>query len=531
MSVSYDSAKNSSLWQATEKPFFPPLSSNLKVDVCVIGAGIAGLSTAYQLAREGRDVVVIDRERLGVGETGLTSAHLSSVLDEGFVKLRQLHGDKGAKLAYESHRAAIDEIERIVHDEKIDCDFQRTEGLLFLGEGRDQKTLDQELEALEAIGFRDVEMVANGKFGPIDLGQCLRYSEQAQFHPLKYLAGLSRAIQDHGGKIFTHAAAVKIESGKPAKVTTAQGYQITANSVVVATNVPMNDRVILQTKMAAYRSYVVALRAPKGQFPLSLAWDTSEPYHYIRVVPDSDNFDLVLVGGEDHRVGHDVHPEDHYTRLEDWARTRLGLEGYATMKWSGQIIEPMDGLAYIGHNPGDTENIFVATGDSGHGLTHGTIAGLLLSDQIAGRENPWTTLYNPSRVNLRGIGNYLKENWQSASPYSDWLTSGEVDSIDDVGPGEGAVVRDGLRKLAVYRDPHGILHLLSATCPHLGGVVRWNAAEKTWDCPCHGSRFAAKGEVLNGPAIGGLEEVGDPRESSREIAQKFSNLQGLSPET
>ena len=506
-----------SYWQQIEKPFLTPLGGNLAVDVCVIGAGISGLTTAYHLVQSGRSVVVLDREeRLGLGETGLTSAHLSNALDETYTSLRRLHGDGGARLAAESHTQAIEEIERISKAEGIDCDFRWVDGFLFLDADHDEDYLEKELEAVRAVGPANVELINEATFGAANLGPALRYPRQAQFHPLKYLNGLSAAVQRRGGKIYAHSPVVKIESGKPAKVTTAQGFEVTADHLVVATNVPVNDVLTMQTKIAAYRSYLIGMHVPKDSVPQILLWDTADPYRYVRVIPGEVD-DLVIVGGEDHRVGQEVNPDDCYTRLADWARGRLNLDTRAIVKWSGQIIEPMDGLAYIGRNPRDSDNVYIATGDSGHGLTHGTIAGMLISDLIEGKTNPWSSLYSPSRLTLRGLQTYFSEVLQSSAPYTDWLTPGDLHSMDEVSMGEGGIVRDGLKKYAVSRDMKGCLHVFSATCPHLGGVVRWNSSEKTFDCPCHGSRFDAKGEVLNGPALTGLTNVGDPRQPVTEM--------------
>ncbi|MBX2988635.1 MAG: FAD-dependent oxidoreductase [Bdellovibrionaceae bacterium] len=508
-----------SYWQKLDKPFFAPLSSNVATDVCVVGAGISGLTTAYQLLKEGRRVVVIDRERLGQNETGHTSAHLSSALDEGFVKLRRLHGDGKARLAAESHRRAIDEIENIIREEKIDCDFQRLDGHLALSITDEREVLEQELEAARALGFDDVELLERFRYGSMDLGPVLRYPRQARFHPIKYLLGLANAVVRRGGRIFMHAAAIDVEGGQPAVVTTSQGFQITADHVVVATNVPINNIVTLHTKAIAHRSYLIGLRVPRGSVPDTLVWDTANPYHYVRLISDPEtDHDLVLIGGEDHRTGQNAHVEEHYAHLEEWARGRLGIDAPSAVRWSGQIIEPVDGLAFIGRNPRDSDNIYVITGDSGHGLTHGTLGGMLIRDLILGRDNPWAALYDPSRT-LHGVTAYLKENLQTALNYADWLSAGDVESVDDIKPGEGAIIRQGLKKLAVYKSPLGRVHVLSAMCPHLGGIVHWNAAEKTWDCPCHGSRFDGQGDVLNGPAIEGLAPAESPDNSVRDPLQ------------
>ena len=327
-----------------------------------------------------------------------------------------------------------------------------------------------------------------------DTGPCLRFPNVAQFHPLKYLAHLADAIHHEGSRIFTGTHADQIEGGVPALVHAGR-HVVTAEHVVVATNVPINDRLAIHTKQAPYMTYVIGARMPAGAAPKVLAWDTGDPYHYLRMQDD-----LLIVGGEDHKTGQATDTAERHGRLESWARKRFPMMGPVEYAWGGQIMETQDYLAFIGRNPVDHENVYVVTGDSGMGITHGTIAGMLLSDLILGRSNPWEALYDPSRVTLRAAADFARENSNVALQYTDWLTGGDVGSADEIPAGSGAIVRRGLEKLAVYRDEQGRVHERLAACPHLGCVVHWNRSETTWDCPCHGSRFDAYGKVINGPA-------------------------------
>jgi Rieske Fe-S protein len=261
------------------------------------------------------------------------------------------------------------------------------------------------------------------------------------------------------------------------------------------------DWLVIHSKQAAYRTFAIGARVPPGSVPRALYWDTADPYHYVRLQED-----VLIVGGEDHKTGQEDDGSDRFSRLEAWARQRFSI-GPVEFRWSGQVMEPVDGLGYIGRNPGDKGHVFVATGDSGHGMTHGTIAGMLISDMILGRPNDWERLYDPGRKSLRSAAEYVRENVNVARQYVDHMTSGEVRSESDIRPGEGAVIRHGLRKHAVYRDEAGALHRASAVCPHLGCIVHWNSLERTWDCPCHGSRFGIDGAVLNAPASRGLERI------------------------
>ena len=505
--MDHESGKTVSIWMATARtPAHFPLGEDTHADVCIIGAGIAGMTTAYLLAREGKSVVVLDDGAIGGGVTERTTAHLSSAIDDRYYEIERLHGQEGARIAAQSHRAAIDRIESIVVEEGIDCDFERLDGYLFVPPGDSREVLDRELKAAQRAGLSDVEKVERA---PIDFntGLSLRFPRQGQFHPLKYLDGLSRAIERQGGRIFTGSHASKMTGGRKASVETSDGYAVTADAIVIATNTPVNDLLTIHTKQAPYTTYAIGARIPFGSVTKALYWDTSDPYHYVRLQTVHDaggsKHDVLIVGGEDHKTGQADDFAERYSRLEAWARERFALTGSIEFRWSGQVMEPVDGVAFIGRNPLDSKNVYIATGDSGMGMTHGTIAGMLITDEIMGRECPWVPLYDPSRKSLRvrGMLEFAAENINVAAQYaSDYLSGGEVGSTDEIGPGEGAVMGFGPKKVAVYKDEQGELHKRSALCVHLGCIVKWNSLEKSWDCPCHGSRFDRYGEVINGPA-------------------------------
>jgi glycine/D-amino acid oxidase-like deaminating enzyme/nitrite reductase/ring-hydroxylating ferredoxin subunit len=491
--------RHQSLWAASaDLPQFSPLQKTLHVDVCVVGAGIAGLTTAYLLARAGRRVAVLDDGPVAGGMTQMTTGHITHALDDRYFELESVQGREAARLAADSHTAAIDRIATIVKQEAIDCDFTRLDGYLFLAQDDRPATLARELDAAHRAGLRAVELVERAPFASFDSGPCLRFPDQAQFNAVKYLAGLARAIAHEGGQIFTGSHADRIEGGVPGVVHVGK-HVVSADAVVVATNVPVNDRVAIHTKQAPYMTYVIAAPVPRGSVARVLSWDTGDPYHYIRTQP-GDGQDYLIVGGEDHKTGQASDAAERYARLEAWARERFPMMGEVEFAWAGQVMETQDYLAFIGRNPMDHDNVFIATGDSGMGITHGTIAGMLLADLILGRPNPWEALYDPSRVTLRAAADFARENSNVALQYADWLTGGDVESAEQIAPGSGAIVRRGLDKLAVYRDEHGQLHERLAKCPHLGCLVHWNASETTWDCPCHGSRFDCRGKVINGPA-------------------------------
>lgn len=479
----------------------PMLEEDLQADVCVVGGGISGMTTAYLLAREGRSVIVLDDGPLGSGETGRTTAHLSNAFDDRYYEAERLFGEHGSRLIAESHTAAIDKIEEIVRDEQIDCDFERVDGYLFVPPDCSKDILEREIAAARRAGLHDVEWVNRAPINDFDTGRCLRFPRQAQFDPLKYLEGLARGTQQRRGRIYSRTHVDEIKNGKPACVTTSNGRMVTAAAVVVATNAAINDTIILSTRESKYRSYVIGAYVPRGSVTKALFWDTLDPYHYVRIQSgrrDNDD-DILIVGGEDAPVGEHDDGDERFAELWRWTRKRFPMIGRIEFCWSGHIVEPTDTVAFIGFMPGE-ENVFVVTGDSGQGMTHGTIAGLLLTDLIHGRKNRWTDLYNPSRLASVFTTDFLTENLKVTAHYTDWLTGGEVSSTEEIELDEGYIVRRGLTKIAAYRDDRGVIHERQAICTHLGCVVAWNSTEQSWDCPCHGSRFDKMGHVINGPA-------------------------------
>lgn len=501
-------------------PFDPMPASGgpLEVDVCIIGAGIAGLTSAYNLTKAGRTVIVLDAGSVAGGESSRTTAQLASAIDDRYFEIERLHGETGARLAAESQQQAIDFIERVVAAEGIDCGFQRVPGYLFLAAQDSDDLLERELAAARRAGV-SVERLDHLPLpaGGVNPGPCLKFADQGQFDPLRYLAALAQAVRRMGGRICPHVcagaidgdtAAVRVELAAASEGGQPRG-EVRARAVIIATNTPYNDRVVVHTKQGAYRSYVVAMRVPKGSVERALFWDTLDPYHYVRLQAEDEgreDTELLVVGGEDHKTGqNDLLPEERYLRLEAWTRRYFSVAGDVVYRWSGQVMEPEDGLPFIGRNPLDSLPVYIATGDSGMGMTNGTVAGILLTDLITAQPNPWATLYDPARKTLGSLGEFLHENLNTGRQYLDLVTPGDVPDPSEIGPGEGAIIRRGLTKLAVYKDGDGGLHCLSAICPHLGGVVRWNAEAKSWDCPCHGSRFDTAGAVLNGPSPSGLK--------------------------
>lgn len=502
----------------------PHQTGQVAVDVCIVGAGITGLTTAELLKRSGKTVAVIDLGRIGGGETGHTTAHLTEVFDVNYRDLISRFGLEGAQLACLSARRAIERIEENVHRHGIDCEFERVSGYQYADDKNDVDELEDRAEMAMRLSVPN-ELVFDVPL-PFKTSRAIRFDHQAQFHPIKYLAGLAQLIPGNGSYIFEETRMIDVSDGEPCRVTTDRGT-IIADEVFIASNAPSLNRFFLISKIAAYRTYAMALQVRNRFDHRHLFWDIHDPYHYIRSYDGADadtGKTHLIVGGEDHKTGQENHTSGAFQRLENWARRRFEVETIVA-RWSGQILQSVDGLPFIGRNP-MSDHIHVATGYSGTGLTFGTVAGMIISDLIIGNQNPWSELYDAGRVKpLASMKNFIAENIDFPSHLiGDRLSPAQEAHATHLRESEGAIVRIGSKKVAAYRDPQGELHLLSPVCPHLGCYVHWNEAEKSWDCPCHGSRFNATGQLMNGPAVSDLaSETYD--ENVPMIAERYEKQQ------
>lgn len=501
--------RSRSLWMDEPAVELAELSGNTDTDVLVIGAGIAGLSTAYELARQGRRVTVLDRGRFCRGMTARTTAHLTFELDDFYDELAELRGWPAARAYYESQSAAVDRVAEISRFENIDCDFARVDGFFVAAEDDDVDMLREELEAARESGFRDAEWADAGSVPGFTMPG-IRFPRQGRFHPVKYLNGLVEALRRLNAELYANTPVVKLEEkGGRVTATTEAGAVVTANAVVVATNSPFHLKVPVHSKQAPYRTYAIAAPVAKGSVRDALVWDTLDPYHYVRIQP-GEREDVLIAGGEDHKSGEADDMAERIARLEAWARQRYPGMGAVTHSWSGQVYEPADYVGFIGKSP-EHERVFLVTGDSGQGITTGVASALILRDLVGGRSNPWAELYDPERKIARGIVEYVKENVDAAKHWVDTLAGGEVDSVDAIAPGDGALVKIEGKTVAAYRSPEGALTTRLAACTHAGCTVHWNPFERCWDCPCHGSQFAADGGPLQAPAVSPLEKPGEKR--------------------
>lgn len=498
-------------WTSTGSlPQFAQLREDLTVDVVIVGAGITGLTTGVLLAKAGRKVAILERGRCALADTGHTSAHLTMVTDVRVSELERTLGRSHAQATWDAGLAAIAQIEDIVRTHQIDADFTAVPGYLHLpaGEASDAalQGLTRDAQIAHELGF-DVELLDEV---PLARMPGMRVEGQARIHPRKYLAGLARAFVDAGGRLFEHTDASEFHD-QPRRVM-ANGHTVHCEDVVLATHNPLVGLAsvvtagLQQTKLALYTSYVVAGRVPSGTVEDALWWDTGDPYDYIRVDRHRDH-DVAILGGEDHKTGQAADTRACFARLD--ARFAALFPGCTTTHaWSGQVIETPDGLPYIGQS---APHQYVATGFAGNGLTFGTVAAMIIADALTGVSNPWAPLFDLDRSVLRrGLWDYLKEN--TSYPYylvRDRFAGSAGRSLRSVPRGHGKIIERNGQKIAAYRDATGQVSMCSAICTHLGCTVAWNTAERSWDCPCHGSRFAIDGAVLAGPAESPLPKIED----------------------
>jgi glycine/D-amino acid oxidase-like deaminating enzyme/nitrite reductase/ring-hydroxylating ferredoxin subunit len=490
------SYRNHSIWEATStRPAFPPLQRDESVDVAIIGAGITGLTAALRLAKAGRTVAVLDLGGVASGATAHTSAHLTAALDRSYATLASKFGKDQLKLAVHASTTAIDRIEALVGEHGIGCGFERVPGFKFTERSEDEADLAAEAELAREVGLE----VGLTRSAPLPFAHrvALRFDRQAQFHPLRYAFGLAAALAGGTCRIHAGTRVIEVEDGSPCRLRTESGHTLLAGAVFHATHTPINLVLSVHTRVAPYTSYVVAAPAT-APVENALFWDTADPYHYIRRFVDGGH-EYLIIGGADHKTGQEEDTRQRFAQLEEYARARFPI-GPIERRWSWEVLEPADGLPYIGRMAG-TENVFLATGFAGTGLTSGTIAGMVVADLIVGATSPWEELFTPARVKpVASAVEELKENANAAWRFvADRVRPPDVQRIEEIAPGEGRIVTVDGERTAAWRDEEGNTRLMSPVCTHAGCIVQWNLAERTWDCPCHGGRYHADGRVLCGP--------------------------------
>lgn len=479
---------------------FPRLDADLHAEIVVVGGGITGVTLALLLAEAGKDVALVETRSLASGVTGSTTAHLTEALDTRYHQLESSFGREGAALARASSRDAIEKIAQLASTGGVDCGFERVNGYLFTDQPEQLTELDAELGAAQragAIVSRQSELSL-----PLEARGALQFENQAQFRPTDYIRGLAERLTATNARVYEGVTVSNVETKGQLRLETDVGHSITASAVVLATHAPFQN-LKLQLELAQYRSYVVSgpIARPLG----GLFWDMADPYHYLRsTLIDGQNY--LIAGGGDHRTGviPEGGPDAPFVELQAYA-ARLG--SLADERWSAQVVEPSDGLPFIGKPDADVE-LYVAQGFSGNGMTFGTLAAMLLSDALLGRENRYADLYRADRFKLlASAGAVVSENLETAAHLvAGHLTPASTQPLQSLPRGQGCILKADGKTLAVYRDEHGAVHAVSPLCTHQGCQVVFNPAEHTWDCPCHGSRFDIHGRVLDGPAKKALEK-------------------------
>ena len=483
---------------------FPSLRDRPSVDVAIVGAGITGLTAATLLKQAGKSVAVLESKQIARGTTGYTSAKLTAGHRLVYKDLLKTFGDEGARLYAESQQAALERVTTLVEERAIDCDFRREAHYVYAESASDVSDLEDEVEAEQKLGLA-ASFVEETPL-PFPVFGALRLENQAEFHPRKYLLPLAEAIAGDGSHVFERTRVLDVEEGTPCVVHTDRG-PLAARDVIVATSLPILDRGLFFSKAHPYRSYALAAPIPREGAPEGMFINAAGSTRSIRTTPDGERL-LLIVNGNGHKTGEEPENEDRYRQLQDFLGSRFGLDAVA-YRWSTHDYYTLDQVPYIGRLRRRSRHLYVATGFNGWGMTGGTLAAMILADAILGTENPWAQLYDAQRLKVRGAASmFVKENAKVARHWlGDGLARGDAPRVEDVRPGDGAIVRVHTHRVAVYRDEGGTLHALSPVCTHLACHVSWNRAEKTWDCPCHGSRFAAEGAVVQGPAVADLKKL------------------------
>ncbi|PLT35966.1 FAD-dependent oxidoreductase [Bacillus sp. V5-8f] len=485
-------------------PAFPKLKQDIETDVAIVGGGITGITAAYLLSKEGINVVLIDAGEILNGTTGHTTAKVTAQHSLIYDELIKDIGEEKARLYYEANKEAMEFVVKTASELHIDCDLSYEDAYVYAGTEKYVKKIQDELKAYQRLGIPG-EYVETIPF-PISCKAALIMKNQVQFHPIKYLTGIIPEIMNAGGKIFEHTTATKIEDGESPQIQTSNGKTISCKYVISASHFPFNDEMgFYFARMHVERSYALGIKT-ETEFPGGMYISADSPTRSLRYT-NMDGEKLIIVGGERHKTGQGISMFEHYEALQDFSEQVLGIKEIL-YRWSAQDMNTVDKVPYIGQATDNHPNIFVATGYRKWGMTNGTAAALLLRDLILNRDNPYKNLYSPSRFYAQpGVKNIVKDNLDVAKHFISGKFSMVQQNPEDIGNDEAGIVKINGNKAGCYRDKDGQLHIVDSTCTHMGCEVEWNSGERTWDCPCHGSRFSFDGEVLEGPAVKPLKKV------------------------
>ncbi|MEJ7587980.1 MAG: FAD-dependent oxidoreductase [Ferruginibacter sp.] len=493
-----------SIWQPTTADYTATaFNAGDQYDVVIIGAGITGVTTALMLQQAGKSCLVAEAANAGFGSTGGTTAHLNTLYDTPYYQMIKDFGEEKAILMAEGAKAAIGVIKNNISNHNIDCAFEEKKGYLFSLDEKQDKELENILSSANQVGV-SMNFTDANPF-PIPHIRVAEVPGQAQFNPITYLFGLIKAFEKAGGKLVENCRVTEIKEGEILEVHTSLGV-VKAGAAIYATHIPPGVN-LLHFRCAPYRSYAIGVRLKYEDYPLALGYDLNDPYHYYRS-QEIDGQNFLIIGGEDHKTGHEENTEECFLRLESHARTYFRVEEIA-FRWSSQYYEPNDGLPYIGNLPGHDKKVFVATGYGGNGMIYGTLAGLILSNLLVNGESNYRQLLDPNRLKpIAGFTNFVKEGADVVKELVSGIFPPEkLKQLSELAIGEGKIVKYEGHAMGIYKDESGKLHAVNTACPHIKCSVGWNSAEKSWDCPCHGSRFTYQGKLLTAPAVKDLQSI------------------------
>ncbi|MEP6948700.1 MAG: FAD-dependent oxidoreductase [Ginsengibacter sp.] len=494
-----------SLWQDNVPDYVSQMHSlsGDVYDVLIVGGGITGISTGLLLQKAGKKCMIAEAKNIGFGTSGGTTAHLNTFMDSPYNEIAKNFGEDNAQLVCSSARQAIKLIRKNIEDHKIDCGFSDRQGYLFSQDETQSKELEDIFEASKKAGC-DV-MYSDSIPVPVEFDKAVIFENQAQFHPSKYLYGLAKAFEDAGGTLIEGCRVTEVKENEPLEVDSDSG-KIIARSLIYATHVPPGVN-LLHFRCAPYRTYAMAVKLKDNKYPDGLAYDMYDPYHYYRT-QEIDGDQYLIAGGEDHKTAHEENTKACFTKLEAYLRKYFDIKEIS-FKWSSQYFQPADGLPYIGHLPGNPSNVYVATGYGGNGMTYSHVAAKVLTDIIVSGNSEYEKLYDPNRIKpVAGFTDFVKEAADvMGNLIGKLFSSSKIDELADIARGEAKVVKYDGYSIALYKDDTGNLHAVNSACTHINCKVAWNNAEESWDCPCHGSRFDADGEMLTAPARKNLEKI------------------------
>ncbi len=498
---------NDSPWQAGPAGSVIPKNATLLKDVVydavIIGGGITGITTALLLQSAGRQCLIAEAYTIGFGTSGGTSAHINTFADTTYKEAESAFGKEGAELFAAAINEGFSIIRENIKAHRVSCDFEEKKGYVYAEDDKQVDELQDIHGGIANVGLQ-VRYTKNVPT-PIQYKKAIELDGQAQFHPFKYIAGLLKAYLKAGGILLENASVTKVDSRDDSHVVRAGTFSIRTKNVTYATHIPPGMN-IFSLRCAPYRSYVLGVTLTDNNYPDALVYDMQEPYHYFRT-HELDGKKCLIAGGNDHKTGHDD-PEQAFADLEKYVRKHYKVKN-VDYRWSSQYYVPVDGFPYIGQMPGQDKGIYCATGYNGNGMMLGSIAGKILTDLIVDGKSKYEKIFDPGRIKpMAGFKEFISENADVAYQFvASRFKAHEVDFLKRVQKDTGKLVEFDGRQIAVYRDAEGNIHALNPVCTHAKCIVNWNSEEKSWDCPCHGARYDIDGNVLNGPADKGLEQI------------------------